>query len=155
MNIRHAQKTDLPQIWELIMALAANEDALDKVELQENDVAEYLFGDFPCLFALVAEEHNKIQGIALYYYRVSTWVGKTLHLEDLVVSEQTRGKGIGSQLFKALAQVALDTNTRRIDWEVSIGNDKGKAFYAQLGANFEENWRICRMEHQAILDLCK
>lgn len=154
MNIRHATPQDISQIWNLIVALAVNENALEKVKLEKGDISEYLFGASPCLFALIAEENNEILGIALYYYRISTWVGKTLHLEDLVVSEHARGKGIGSQLFKALAQVALDSNSRRIDWEVSIGNNKGKAFYAQLGADFEENWRICRMEHKAIADLC-
>ncbi|MFV0520821.1 MAG: GNAT family N-acetyltransferase [Mangrovibacterium sp.] len=155
MKIRQAQISDLNQIWSLIMDLAKNENATDKVKLQQSDITAYMFEDTPCLFALVAEEDERIQGIAMYYYRVSTWVGKTLHLEDLIVSEKVRGKGIGSKLFKSLAQVALETNTRRIDWEVSVNNNKGKQFYTQLGADFEENWRICRMEYEAIVALCE
>lgn len=153
MIIREAKPCDLEQIWNLIIALAINENCTHKVKLQMSDISNYLFGETPCLFTLVAEEDNTIQGIALYYYRVSSWVGKTLHLEDLIVDEAYRGKGIGSKLFKSLAEVAIRTEARRMDWEVSFDNLKGRAFYAQQGANFEENWRICRMEYDAILAL--
>lgn len=153
MNIRKATSDDLRPIWDLFWSLAENEQATDKVVLTLDDMNSYLFGTSPCLYALVAEEEGCIQGIALYYYRVSTWVGKTIHLEDLVVNESYRGKGLGRRLFQSLAQVAKSSEARRIEWEVSAGNTKGKRFYAQLGADLEEQWQICRMEQEAIIRL--
>ncbi|MFV0289934.1 MAG: GNAT family N-acetyltransferase [Mangrovibacterium sp.] len=151
MLIRKAQEGDLTSIWSLVLTLAENEGSSEKIRIKIDDLREFLFSQSPCLFALVAENNSDVVGIALYYYRISTWIGKTLHLEDLVVSETSRGKGIGTLLFKAIAKESLLSNCFRLDWEVSFTNEKGRRFYDKLGADFEENWRICRMEHQAII----
>ena len=102
MHIRKAQKTDMPQVLELIQELAVFEKEPNAVEITVEDLIKDGFSNNPLFYCFVAEENNNILGIALYYYRYSTWKGKTIHLEDLIVKEDKRGLGIGFALYSEI-----------------------------------------------------
>ncbi len=146
MIIRKAEKNDISVILDLITKLAIHENSVNKLKLSEDDLYNYMFGNSPILFAIIAEDNNEAIGIAMYYYRISTWVGKSVHLEDLYVDEKARGKGVGKKLFKKLLSISKETNAKRMEWEVSRNNSEGAKFYESQGAYFDENWRIYRLD---------
>ena len=121
MNIRKGTIEDMPRVLELIQELAAFEKQPDAVQVTVSDLERDGFGPNPLFQILVAEMNGEIPGIALFYNRFSTWKGKTIHLEDLIVSEQYRGSGIGMKLYEAVMIEAKKQNVRRekrniIDW---------------------------------------
>ena len=118
INIREGKKSDLPRVLELIKELALYEKAPDEVintvEMMENDG----FGEKPVYGFYVAEENQSIIGLSLYYWRYSTWKGKRLYLEDIIVTEAERGRGIGKLLFDITMQKAVDENCTGMMWQV-------------------------------------
>ncbi|MDQ6903352.1 MAG: GNAT family N-acetyltransferase [Bacteroidota bacterium] len=148
-EIRKAVRKDMPQVLELIKELAAYEKASDQVEITIADLEEEGFdkGSFTCF---VADVDGKLEGMAFVYFRFSTWKGRTVHLEDLIVRESMRGTGLGSALYKTVVQFGADHGVRRIEWVVSEGNKNAIQFYENSGADIKKNWYTVHMDETLI-----
>jgi GNAT superfamily N-acetyltransferase len=155
MKIRIGKKNDLPRVLELVKELAAFERApeqvINTVELMENDG----FGPNPIFGFFVAEDGNHIVGISLYYWRYSTWRGKRLYLEDIIVTEAERGKGTGKKLFDRTLQHALDSECSGMMWQVLDWNTPAIDFYKKYGASMSNEWINCSLEREQIESLVK
>jgi len=149
-NIRHANKSDMPHVLKLIKELAVFEKEPDAVEVTVSDLENDGFGNNPAFHCFVAEVNNNIEGMALIYYRYSTWKGKTLHLEDLIVSESMRGSGIGSALLDEVVKYGARLRVRRITWEVLDWNEPAIVFYEKNGANVMRDWNVVHLDEQGI-----
>mgnify|MGYP001212131433 CR=1 FL=1 len=150
MQIRKAQPHDMKQVLERIRELAIFEKEPDAVVITEEDLIRDGFSETPLFYCFVAEEAGELIGIALYYYRYSTWKGKTIHLEDLIVKEDQRGKGIGFELYKAIMQQGQQEGVRRIEWAVLDWNTPAIQFYEKTGAKVFSDWRIAQMDEAGI-----
>ncbi len=144
--IREGLIEDLPQVLELIKELAAYEKALNEVENTVDRMKVDGFGAYPVFGFFVAEKNNIIIGISLYYYRYSTWKGKRLYLEDIVVTQAERGNGIGKLLFDATIQKAKETKCTGMMWQVLDWNEPAINFYKKYGARFDNGWLNCHLE---------
>lgn len=149
-SIRKGTIADLPQALELIRELALYEKAPEQVDNSIERMEADGFGDKPIFEFFVAEEESYIKGIAVYYYRYSTWKGKSIYLEDLVVRESQRGQGIGKQLLDAIVMEAKATDSRQVNWQVLDWNESAIGFYKKLGAELDEEWINCRLNHEQI-----
>lgn len=150
MEIRKGTKTDLPQALELIRELALYEKAPEQVDNSVERMEEDGFGEKPVFEFFVADDGGYIKGIAIYYYRYSTWKGKSIYLEDLVVRESERGAGIGKLLLDAIVMEAKITDSRQVTWQVLDWNEPAIRFYEKLGAELDGEWINCRLNHQQI-----
>lgn len=143
MIIREGKKEDLQRALELIQELADFENASDEVALTVDMMEQDAFGKSPVFNLFVAEVKSQIVGIALYYYRYSTWKGKTMFLEDLVITPSERGKGYGKALFEAVIKRAKKNNCQRMSWQVLDWNDPAIKFYEKYNAHFDKGWVNC------------
>ena len=150
VTIRKGNIEDLSQVLDLIKELAAYEKALDQVDNTLERMEEDGFGEQPVFELLVAEEEGRILGMALYYYRYSTWKGKCFYLEDLVVREAERNRGIGRLLFDALIKEAQSAEVQLITWQVLDWNEPAIGFYKKLGAYFDNEWINCKLTYEQI-----
>lgn len=148
-TIREARKEDMPQVLELIKELAAYENASDEVEIKVEDLEKEGFeeGNFKCF---VADVNGKLEGMALVYFRFSTWKGRTVHLEDLIVRESMRGTGLGGALYRQVVQYGHENGVRRVEWVVSEGNKNAIEFYENTGADIKKNWYTVHMNETGI-----
>ena len=146
MIIRPGKKSDIPQVFELIKELAEYEKALDKVSNTVEKLEEDGFGPNPVYDLFVAEIENSIIGIALTYYRFSTWRGKVMYLEDLIVKEHMRRKGIGKKLFDMVLDHAKVTSCVGLSLQVLDWNDLGINFYKKYNMEFDDEWINCYLE---------
>ena len=150
MIIRKATKNDMPSVLELIQELATFEKEPDAVVVTVDDLVRDGFSENPLFQCFVAEEENEIIGMALYYYRYSTWKGKTIHLEDLIVKENKRGTGAGFALYKEIIKQGKAENVRRIEWNVLDWNTPAIDFYEKSGAKVLGDWRVVHMDDKGI-----
>jgi len=150
MKVREALKNDMPQVLELIKELAIFENEPNAVEVTVTDLEKEGFGENPLFTCFVAELNNEIVGAALIYYRFSTWKGRTLHLEDLIVKEAHRGKGIGEALYKQVMKFAYDRGLKRVAWDVLDWNKGAIKFYERSGANIVKDWRVVHMDEVSL-----
>ncbi len=146
MIIRPGKKSDIPQVFDLIKELAEYEKALDKVSNTVEKLEEDGFGPNPVYELFVAEIENNIVGIALTYYRFSTWRGKVMYLEDLIVKEHMRRKGIGKKLFDMVLDHAKVTRCVGLSLQVLDWNDLGINFYKKYNMEFDDEWINCYLE---------
>ena len=146
MIIRPGKKSDIPQVFDLIKELAEYEKALDKVSNTVEKLEEDGFGPNPVYELFVAEIENNIVGIALTYYRFSTWRGKVMYLEDLIVKEHMRRKGIGKKLFDMVLDHAKVTRCVGLSLQVLDWNDLGIKFYKKYNMEFDDEWINCYLE---------
>lgn len=147
MKIRQGTASDVADLLRLIKELAVFEHAGDEVILNEADLIRDGFGNQPFFSFLVAEDdENVIVGIALYYYRYSTWKGKSLYLEDLYVSQESRRKGVGALLFDELIALAKREGVKRFHWQVLDWNEDAIAFYRKYPTVFEDDWLNCMIK---------
>ena len=146
MIIRPGKKSDIRQVFELIKELAEYEKALDKVSNTVEKLEEDGFGPNPVYELFVAEIENNIVGIALTYYRFSTWRGKVMYLEDLIVREHMRRKGIGKKLFDMVLDHAKVTSCVGLSLQVLDWNDLGINFYKKYNMEFDDEWINCYLE---------
>src|ERR1043165_5301122 len=116
--IRNGSKNDLPGVLRLIKELAEFEKAPDAVTNSVGDMEKEGFGSQPSFRFHVAELNREIVGIAIYYIKYSTWKGKGLYLDDLIVTEKLRGKGIGKKLFDAFMLEAKNIGAKQVHWQV-------------------------------------
>ena len=150
LTIRDAKKEDMPQVLNLIKELAIFEKEPEAVVVTVEDLENDGFGTTPQFHCFVAEVNSKIEGIALIYNRYSTWKGRAIHLEDLIVSENMRGNGIGSKLLDEVIKYGHKLGVRRINWEVLDWNEPAIAFYEKNGANVMRDWNVVQLNEEAI-----
>jgi GNAT superfamily N-acetyltransferase len=146
MIIRKATAEDMPSVLELIQELATFEKEPDAVVVTVDDLVRDGFGTDPLFYAFVAEVNHEIIGMALYYFRYSTWKGKTIHLEDLIVKEEKRGIGAGFALYSEIIKQGKKENVRRIEWNVLDWNTPAIDFYNKSGAKLLDDWRVVQMD---------
>ncbi|MFM6994097.1 MAG: N-acetyltransferase family protein [Sediminibacterium sp.] len=141
--IRKATRTDCARMMELIQELAVYEKAPDEVTVSLSHFEESGFGANPVWWAFVAEVQGVVIGMALYYVRYSTWKGQRMYLEDILVTEEMRGKKIGSLLFDALIKEAKEKGFNGMNWQVLEWNEPAINFYKKYNANFDPEWVNC------------
>lgn len=150
VTIRLASKNDMPEVLNLIEELAHFEKEPDAVEVTVDELLRDGFGTNPEFTCFVAEMNNKIEGIALVYKRYSTWKGIALHLEDLIVRNDKRGLGIGTQLLNTVVKYGHELGVKRIVWEVLDWNKPAIEFYDRKGAKVKQDWRVVHLDEQGI-----
>ena len=146
MIIRKGGKEDLPHALELIKELALFEKAPDQVSNTLEMMKEDGFGTHAIFEFIVAEKEGLILGMSLYYFRYSTWKGKRLYLEDLIITQTQRGNGYGKLLFDRTLEVARETKCTGMDWQVLDWNEPAIEFYKSYKAELDSGWVNCRME---------
>ncbi len=156
LRIRAAVETDIPLILEFIRELATYERAPEQAVARPQDLRRDGWGPDPKFRVLIAEWNNRPAAFALFFYNYSTWQGRPgLFLEDLFVRPEFRGKGIGKALLVQLAQIAVGENCGRFVWNVLDWNQPAIDFYELLGAKMMSEWRIMRVEGEALEKLAK
>jgi GNAT superfamily N-acetyltransferase len=143
IKIRKAVRKDCARMMELIQELATYEKAPDEVTVSLSHFEESGFGQNPVWWAFVAEVSGVVVGMALYYVRYSTWKGQRMYLEDILVTEEMRGKKIGSLLFDTLIQEAKDKKFMGMNWQVLDWNEPAINFYKKYNASFDPEWLNC------------
>ena len=150
MNIRKGKPEDMQAVLGLIQELADFEKEPDAVLVTVDDLVRDGFGPVPLFHVFVAEVESEIVGIALWYYRYSTWKGKIIHLEDLVVKDKMRGTGLGYALYSEIIKQGKRDNVRRIDWHVLDWNAPAIEFYEKSGAKVLKDWYVVQMDEIGI-----
>lgn len=150
MKIRKGLKNDMPAVLSLIQELATFEKEPDAVVVTVSDLERDGFSATPLFHTFIAEVNSQIVGMALYYYRYSTWKGRTIHLEDLIVKEKMRGTGVGLALYKEIMAQGKKDKVRRIEWNVLDWNTPAIDFYNKSGAKILEDWRVVQMDEIGI-----
>ena len=153
-QIRPATSADVPLILQLVRDLAAFERESDKVIATEPMLFEALFGPHPAAEAVVAELDGTPVGMALFFHNFSTWTGwRGLYLEDLYVTPEARGAGVGKALLQHLAALAVERGCTRFEWSVLDWNEKAIRFYKSMGADPMEEWTVYRVTGDALAAL--
>jgi len=149
-TIREAQIDDMPRVLHLINELAIFEKEPEAVEISIEDLINDGFGNQPAFKCFVAEVNQTIEGIALIYNRYSTWKGRIIHLEDLIVSQHMRGTGIGTALLDQVVKYGHQIGVKRINWEVIDWNEPAIAFYEKKGASVMRDWDVVQLDEAGI-----
>ncbi len=150
IQVRVAEEKDCPRLMELIHELAVYERAPDEVTVTMDEFREAGFGEKPVWKAFVAEIEGKVQGFALYYIRYSTWKGCRLYLEDFLVSNESRGKGIGKVLFDRIIAEAKEKGFNGMTWQVLDWNEPAINFYHKYQADLDAGWLNCSLSKEQV-----
>jgi len=150
IQILKASQEDMPQVLALIKELALFEKEPDAVEVTVDDLVKEGFGEDPLFTCFIAKVDNETVGMALVYFRFSTWKGRTVHLEDLVVKESMRGKHVGKALYAEVMNYGYENGVKRIEWVVLDWNQPAIDFYKNTGAKFQKNWHLVEMNEAGI-----
>lgn len=145
IKIRRAIKEDCPRLMELVYELAVYEKAPEEMTITKEHFTESGFGPHPVWWAFVAEADGKIEGFAMYYIRFSTWKGQRMYLEDIIVTEKMRGKGLGKLLFDRLIEEAREKKFVGMNWQVLDWNTPAINFYKKYDAYFTSEWIDCKL----------
>lgn len=143
IQIRRAVKQDCPRLLELIRELAEYEKAPQEVTVTLDHFTESGFGPNPVWWAFVASVDGIVQGFALYYVRYSTWKGQRMYLEDILVTDKMRGRGLGKLLFDRLLEEAKEKKFEGMVWQVLEWNEPAINFYKKYNAGFDPEWINC------------
>jgi len=156
VTIRIGTKQDLPRVLELIKELALYERAPHEVTNTVERMEKDGFGPNPIYGLFVAGNERGIVGISIYYWRYSTWKGKRLYLEDIIVTEKERGSGIGKLLFDRTMQHALDEQCTGMKWQVLEWNEPAINFYKKYySAKLDGEWIDCSLEREQISEILR
>lgn len=139
-KIRPATKNDLPQVLDLVKELALYEKAPEEVTISLDELEKDGFGEHPLYWIILAENEDGIVGMSFYYIRYSTWKGKCLYLEDIVVKEEYRGQKIGKVLFEETIKAAKAMNAKLMTWQVLDWNEPALNFYKKFNAELDSEW---------------
>ena len=145
-TLRKGIKEDLPEVLELIRELAIFENAPHAVDTTVESMEKDGFGPNPLYHFYVVVEEEEVVGLSLYYFRYSTWKGKRLYLEDLIVREDQRGKGFGKMLFEMTGKAALEENCSGMVWQVLDWNKGAIEFYKNYGSQLDGEWVNCSID---------
>ena len=146
MKIRFAKPEDMPAVWALIYELAVYEKAPEQVVTTAETMIRDGFGESPLFQCLVAENDNaEIVGTAVFYYAYSTWKGKMIYLDDLVVTETCRRGGAGLMLMNTLREIAEESGVKQIRWHVLDWNEPAIRFYQKMKADLDSEWIQCKI----------
>ena len=145
IDIRRAVREDCPRLLELIRELAEYERAPQEVTVTLDHFAESGFGLQPVWWAFVATVDGRVEGFALWYIRYSTWKGQRLYLEDLIVTQAMRGRGLGKLLFDRLIREMREQHYSGMVWQVLDWNEPAINFYKKYQAQFDAGWINCSM----------
>ncbi len=148
--IRKAQAKDMSDVLALITELAVFENEPNAVNISIDTLITHGTGSNPLFTCFVIEHEGEIVGMALVYYRFSTWEGKSLHLEDLIVSKKYRGKGYGKALYNEVMRYAKSQNVNRVEWVVLDWNTDAISFYENSGALFLKDWHLVQMNKERL-----
>jgi GNAT superfamily N-acetyltransferase len=148
--VRKGIKADLPDVLGLVKELAIYEKAPLEVTVTIADMERDGFGENAIFKFFVAEVGGKIAGISLYYIKYSTWKGKCVFLEDIIVNEPFRKFGIGKKLFDEVVKVAKEMKVERLEWQVLEWNEPAIKFYEKLNSNFDSEWVNCKLTGEQI-----
>ncbi|MBQ4913764.1 GNAT family N-acetyltransferase [Maribacter sp. MMG018] len=149
-TIREARREDMAQVLNLITELAIFEKEDNAVEVTVEDLEESGFGDQKLFHCFVADKERQIVGMALVYPRYSTWKGPVIHLEDLIVTEQMRGSGLGTALLNEVVKYGNGLGVKRISWEVLDWNEPAIDFYQSKGADVKRDWDVVHLDEEGI-----
>jgi GNAT superfamily N-acetyltransferase len=151
MSVRPIRPDDVPAVVGLVRELADYEKALDEVLLTEEQLTACLFGHSPALFGHVAEDEGRVVGVALWFLNFSTWRGTHgIYLEDLYVQPGHRGRGLGRELLRTLAEVCVERGYSRLEWSVLDWNTPSIEFYKAAGAVPMDEWTVFRLTDDAL-----
>ena len=148
--LRSADKSDMGAVLDLVQELAVFEKETSAVEVTEEELIRDGFGKEPRFKVFLAEENGQIVGMAFIYDRYSTWKGRIIHLEDLVVRETHRNRGIGGALYKEVMKYAAEQGVKRVCWEVLDWNKVAIDFYLSTGARILDGWKVVHMNEEAL-----
>lgn len=143
ISIRRAVREDCPRLLELIQELADYERASEEVTVTLEHFMESGFGPQPVWWAFVATVNGRVEGFALWYIRYSTWKGQRLYLEDLIVTQEMRGRGLGKLLFDRLIEEVRERQYSGMVWQVLDWNEPAINFYKKYQAQFDAGWINC------------
>ena len=155
-RIRPATLEDIPVIFDLIKALAEYEQLAHQVTGNEDSLRAHVFGESPCVEAILAETESVVFGFALFFGNYSTFLTKPgIYLEDLFVLSDYRGQGIGTAMLQYLGNLAKARNSGRLEWSVLDWNQSAIDFYQKMRAEILPDWRICRVTETALQNLAR
>jgi len=146
--VRKGEEKDMQSVFDLITELAVFEKEPDAVDISVTDLINDGFSENPKFKIFVAEQENQIIGIALFYERYSTWKGRTIHLEDLIVTKNKQKIGAGKALYTAVLKYAFDHDFNRVAWEVIDWNVNAIDFYKSTGASYLKDWSVVQMNKE-------
>ena len=149
--VRQGEEKDMQSVFDLITELAVFEKEPDAVDISVTDLINDGFSENPKFKIFVAEQENQIIGIALFYERYSTWKGRTIHLEDLIVTKKKQKIGAGKALYTAVLKYAFDHNYNRVAWEVIDWNQNAIDFYKSTGATYLNDWSVVQMNKENLV----
>jgi len=149
-NIRVGTEGDIPRVLELVRELAIFEKAPNEVEVTVSEMTSWGFGKDKIFDFFVLEKDGIIVGIAVYYYKYSTWKGKCLFLEDIIVTEKERKNGYGKLLFNEVVKVAKAKKVRRMEWQVLDWNTPAIEFYKKYKSNLDGEWINCKLTYDQL-----
>ena len=153
--IRPAERTDVPRMLALVKELAVFEKEPDAVTVTLDEMIDAGFGPDPVWFGWVAELENELVGIAICYERYSTWKGRRLYLEDIVVTERARGQRIGEDLFRQCAKYAVEKSYAGMLWQVLDWNTDAIRFYERFGSTMDPQWFNGSLELEQLKQIAK
>ncbi len=150
VTIRPGTKEDVPQTLALIKELAEYEKAKDAVTNTVEDMVRDGFGKQPIFGLLVAEMDEKVVGIAIYFTKYSTWKGKGIYLDDIIITEAHRGKGIGRLLFERVIRIAKEEHAKGLWWQVLDWNEPAINFYNKFSAELDGEWINGKLDEEQL-----
>ena len=153
--IRKAIKEDIPFVLDLIKELALYEKAPQEVTNTVEEMVKDGFSDHPVYFCDVAELNGSVVGIAIYFIKYSTWKGKAIYLDDILVTEKMRGKGIGKLLFNNVLKISHASGANQLHWQVLDWNTPAINFYKKYPTDFDNEWINCKLNKQQLEELNK
>lgn len=151
--VRKGQKEDIADVLRLVKELADYEKAPYEVEVTLKEMETWGFGAKKLFDFFVLEADDRLVGMALYYYKYSTWKGKCIFLEDIIVTANHRGKGYGALLFNEIVKVAKNENVKRLEWQVLEWNEPAISFYKKYQSTFDGEWMNCKLTFDQLQSL--